>query len=541
MSFVESGSTDTTGSEGAIGGGASGLDSNLIAELASLDRQIYEITAIYEATVNQSPSSALLGSLTQTVLSGTPLSVVQTNIANTAAEVTTLYEQVYGRQPDPAGLAGTVSALLSGTPVSTIRASMAGSPESQTRLTNAYTAVYGEAPSAAVLEAAIAALAGGETLQQVEAPWATQATAEVNALYQQALGRNADPGGLEAAVETLLNGTPLSSVLSSMADSPEETTDLTAAYQQVLDGTPPQDLIEWAESQIASGQSQSQTEDVLHDAARIVGIYETVFGNNIDGAAPWLEQLEAGQPALAIEIALAGTPQALQVLSTIIEAASGTTATAAQLQTAQALLASGASVQAISASVNEQDVPRANVWLSAIPPVNSSLLPDQNATQDFMQMVASGASWDSASLADDVFSITSQEVALGSDSDLQAIFSYLNEHHIALALQAEDFFTPGAITAEIARIAGLGGNLQYIWMDEPLYYQVEDPPAGGTSLSISQLAANVAENVTTAKAYFPNVQIGDAEPVPGVDLDDITAWLAAYRAAVGEPISFFAR
>jgi hypothetical protein len=60
--------------------------------------------------------------------------------------------------------------------------------------------------------------------------------------------------------------------------------------------------------------------------------------------------------------------------------------------------------------------------------------------------------------------------------------------------------------------------------------------------SIESLAAQVAQKVAQARSVFPDIQVGDIEPIgnprPGW-LTDIAEWTKAYRAATGTPLAFF--
>ena len=89
----------------------------------------------------------------------------------------------------------------------------------------------------------------------------------------------------------------------------------------------------------------------------------------------------------------------------------------------------------------------------------------------------------------------------------------------------------------VARIKSLGGNLQYVQMDEPLYFGHESKQTNAPQYSISEVARQVAVNVAAIEAVFPNVQIGDTEPVPIAS--DIMQWAQAYQLATGHPLTFF--
>jgi hypothetical protein len=80
-------------------------------------------------------------------------------------------------------------------------------------------------------------------------------------------------------------------------------------------------------------------------------------------------------------------------------------------------------------------------------------------------------------------------------------------------------------------------------MDEPLFYgSVYDGPRS-CQTPIQTVAAAVATRIQHATALFPDLQVGDVEPIgspPRFDWPEkLTMWFEAYRAAVGRPLAFF--
>src|SRR5260370_21549579 len=63
---------------------------------------------------------------------------------------------------------------------------------------------------------------------------------------------------------------------------------------------------------------------------------------------------------------------------------------------------------------------------------------------------------------------------------------------------------------------------------------------GPTHAMATEIARRVAATVAGARSIFPNVQIGDEEVVNGSrpEADELAEWADAYRAAVGDPLSF---
>ena len=178
---------------------------------------------------------------------------------------------------------------------------------------------------------------------------------------------------------------------------------------------------------------------------------------------------------------------------------------------------------------------------------------------DYLDLFAPGADWTTASSRIQVFKMYTQMLSPnfpGSfpDATLEQIFAYLNSHNIALAVEFPPL-TPTAacgmgvegFAGEMAlpvatRIQQLGGNLQYIAFDEPFYHGgVLYPGANACRWTPQQIAANALQSVNQIRTVFPNVIVGDIEPVPGGAgwLSQYTAGIDAWRAVAGVPFAFF--
>ncbi len=80
-------------------------------------------------------------------------------------------------------------------------------------------------------------------------------------------------------------------------------------------------------------------------------------------------------------------------------------------------------------------------------------------------------------------------------------------------------------------------------MDEPLWGDFKSNSGNACSWSFEAVAKNAVVTVDTFREYFPNVQVGDIEPlqnVPSIDLAAAyTKWLRTWRQTTGEPLAFF--
>jgi hypothetical protein len=179
---------------------------------------------------------------------------------------------------------------------------------------------------------------------------------------------------------------------------------------------------------------------------------------------------------------------------------------------------------------------------------------------DYMELFRAGAPWNQAASIVRVFGISIQMETDAPDMDLRTIFSALDRRDVGLILdmlplsaggngcgfRVEGYSSPGQTITVARRIRSLGGNPQYYSLDEPLWFG--HAFNGGSGLfpchsSIIEVASQVADKVRQVRSIFPNVKIGDVEPVMALSqetwLADLEAWLDAYRSATGENLAFF--
>jgi hypothetical protein len=175
---------------------------------------------------------------------------------------------------------------------------------------------------------------------------------------------------------------------------------------------------------------------------------------------------------------------------------------------------------------------------------------------DFMDLFQARAPWVRAAGQVGVFKLYGDPIFRFDDAQLAAVFGDLRRRGIALALEfgpltpsgcgdgVEGFI--GHLLAQSARrIRSLGGELRYLAMDEPFYYgSLYDGPRA-CRWSAQQIAENAAVNLGQLRAEFPEVLVGDIEPVlalsgaaPPEWLDRYAEWIDAFAAATGRPLAF---
>jgi hypothetical protein len=197
------------------------------------------------------------------------------------------------------------------------------------------------------------------------------------------------------------------------------------------------------------------------------------------------------------------------------------------------------------------------IWFCPQDPVNRPSM-GYGGSPQYTQLFSPGAAWGDSLKRVSVFKIYPQWINQGSDEDLRNMFSYLRGHGIALALEygplsrsqdcASGITGEGSGGQELGRVAQKirkeGGDLKYLAMDEPLFF-TGLAPEGRCSWPVEKVASDAANNINAMKAVFPNMQVGDTEPL-GSDKMPVGQQIARYRAGIeafqrtlGAPLAFF--
>ncbi len=171
------------------------------------------------------------------------------------------------------------------------------------------------------------------------------------------------------------------------------------------------------------------------------------------------------------------------------------------------------------------------IWLGGEDPVVQKDKHKDNPA-DYMDLFKADAPWSQAASGLTVFKISTQFVLRGDEGQLQTVLQELQRRHIALAIelavlggqgpgncgyQVEGYASPKTVEAVAKKIKKLGGRIDDVAMDEPVWYgHIFETGSGGRvgcQYTVEEVADKVAEKVNLLKQYFPDIQIGDIEPV----------------------------
>ena len=141
---------------------------------------------------------------------------------------------------------------------------------------------------------------------------------------------------------------------------------------------------------------------------------------------------------------------------------------------------------------------------------------------------------------------------------LGALVRDLKAGHIALGLEVlatnwwhepacgaglEGYADPGSTNQIVAKLVKAGAVLDFIAMDEPLWFGRLYSGKNACRSGVADLANRVAVNVRIYTAAFPNLVVGDIEPFPAVSNQlnwraEYAGWVKAFEAATGSRLGF---
>ncbi|GAA0482072.1 hypothetical protein GCM10009413_17780 [Tatumella punctata] len=94
----------------------------------------------------------------------------------------------------------------------------------------------------------------------------------------------------------------------------------------------------------------------------------------------------------------------------------------------------------------------------------------------------------------------------------------------------------------VNRIKSCNEKLDYVVMDEPLFFGSYLKKNNTPNLSVDLLAKNLSVNVSYILKEFPNVEFGDIEPIDQLGLnykDLIYRWIHSFQEITGAHMAFF--
>lgn len=155
-----------------------------------------------------------------------------------------------------------------------------------------------------------------------------------------------------------------------------------------------------------------------------------------------------------------------------------------------------------------------------------------------------------------VYKFYYQQVVQDSPEVLKKKLDFLKANNIKVAVEwpaltwvengpgykVEGFAPKGMSKLIVSKIKNAGGNLDYVAMDEVLFFGTYYKKGKNTpNLSVDDNAKNVANNMKEVWSIFPNAKVGDIEPIDQIRENReelLSQWISSYKKATGKNLDF---
>jgi len=193
------------------------------------------------------------------------------------------------------------------------------------------------------------------------------------------------------------------------------------------------------------------------------------------------------------------------------------------------------------------------VWFAPLPPLAITAGRDFTGSDDFMNLFKPNAAWQEAAAQIQVFKLYGEWVAYkATDAQIKQAVDDLKRRGIALAVEAGPLNAPSdcgqgvesfAGTQEglkiAQRIKNAGGTLTFIALDEPYFFaHVYDGP-NACQWVVEKIAKEVDSYIQVVQRIFPDVKVGDTEPLAGAaNAQAYMDWLDTFKSVNGYDFAF---
>jgi hypothetical protein len=196
---------------------------------------------------------------------------------------------------------------------------------------------------------------------------------------------------------------------------------------------------------------------------------------------------------------------------------------------------------------------------AAIPPDRTEAWPEiwfkPQSPLDWLNMWTDDAPWQHAASRVNVLGVIHWWLLGATDEQILAMFDFAQRHHMKVEMETEvitryanqacglieGYTPPDAIASEMAILKRLNLHLDILTMDEPVWDGHYFPDPRNCYLSIPDLVGRIKSNIAPVLAQYPDIQIVEIEPIPGVtnfpDWKTTETWFrTALTQATGKPI-----
>lgn len=192
-------------------------------------------------------------------------------------------------------------------------------------------------------------------------------------------------------------------------------------------------------------------------------------------------------------------------------------------------------------------------WFGPLPPLPVVEGRPFIGSEDFLQLFEPEAEWQTAADRIQVFKLYGEWVSNHpADVQLKKVIADLNRRGLAIAIETgplnpeagcgngiEGFATIESGLQMAGAIKASGGTLHFITLDEPYYYGHFYDGPNACHWTAEKIARDVDKFIKAVKNIFPNVIVGDTEPLAGpAGAKEYQDWLNAFYEVNGYHLAF---
>ena len=191
-------------------------------------------------------------------------------------------------------------------------------------------------------------------------------------------------------------------------------------------------------------------------------------------------------------------------------------------------------------------------WFGPLPPLPVVDGRPFTGSDDFMQLFKTDAPWQTTAGQIQVFKLYGEWVGNHpGDVQLQQVISDLNRRRLAIAVETgpldpdgcgagvEGFSTINSALQNARAIKSAGGILHFIAMDEPYYYGHFYDGPNACHWTAEKIAKEVDEFIKAVRNIFPEIIVGDTEPLAGpAGAKEYLEWLDVFYRVNGYHLAF---
>jgi hypothetical protein len=191
------------------------------------------------------------------------------------------------------------------------------------------------------------------------------------------------------------------------------------------------------------------------------------------------------------------------------------------------------------------------IWFAPLPPLAIVEGRKFTGSDDFMNLFKPDALWQNAAEHIHVFKLYGEWVGYASESQLKQAVQDAQRRGFALAMEfgpldAEDcgqgiegFSGVSYAVSAARRIKSAGGTLYLLAMDEPYFYAHFYDGPYACHWSAEKIAQKIDQFAQSMKVVFPDILIGDTEPLAGpAGAEEYKAWMQKFREVNGYDLAF---